>query len=238
MKMLYRIKEYCKSKRFCFSVDSNTRILVISPHPDDESIGMGGFLSKYHKNCTVLLATNGCCGNPEWDRKKTIEIRRNEFIMATERLGVSNFLILDINDRELYKNLQSLKQDLSENYDYIFVPNRNDNHKDHRCIYRYVVKMKRIMCLKARIVEYEVWTPLSAPNLYVDISDVRDNKERAIKLYKSQLMHCKYDSGSMGLSQYRGMLSGYNYAEAFLVRKNVFEKLLDKAKIVKDTLGK
>ena len=37
-------------------INENDRILIVSPHPDDESIGCGGVMSLYRGHCDVLLA--------------------------------------------------------------------------------------------------------------------------------------------------------------------------------------
>lgn len=58
------------------NVKKDTRILIIAPHPDDESIGLGGFLTEYAANCDVIVATNGALGNPEWSEEKTISVRK------------------------------------------------------------------------------------------------------------------------------------------------------------------
>ena len=222
------IKNIIKRNLHEFRIDTNSRILVISPHPDDESIGMGGFLSKYKNNCDVVLVTNGALGNPEWSKEKTIEIRRQEFIDALTYIGIQNYYMLEIMDQEANRNLACLKQVLNKKYDYIFVPNRHDIHPDHNCLYRCVkryIKRKRLDCL---LVEYEVWTPLERPNFYLDISACFQEKEEAVKKYVSQIKHAKYDWGSLGLNRYRGMLSGVSYAEAYFINKPILDRIVDK----------
>ena len=45
------------------NIKSKDRILVVAPHPDDESIGMGGVLALYKRQCDVLLLTDGRHGH-------------------------------------------------------------------------------------------------------------------------------------------------------------------------------
>jgi len=232
--MLNRIKEYLKNRRFVFKVDDDTRILVIAPHPDDEAIGMGGFLLKYATNCTVVLATNGCNGNPEWSREQTIDTRKTEFINALNSLGVEDYKMLDVDDTSLKKNIDVLGGILTDEYDYIFIPNRKDKHPDHQCIYRYVKNKVNSRGLHGVVIEYEVWTPLQNPNLFIDITDCHKEKEQVVQIYESQIVHCQYDWGSTGLNMYRGMLSSHKYAEAFYVNKSLFDRVFDKLKTFKD----
>ena len=48
-----------------FELQKNEKILVVAPHPDDESLGCGGLMSKYGKQCDVLLLTDGRRGKSE-----------------------------------------------------------------------------------------------------------------------------------------------------------------------------
>ena len=57
------------------------KILIISPHADDEILGCGGFISKYSKNnhhINVLILTNANKGAPEIYSSKDIDLIRKE----------------------------------------------------------------------------------------------------------------------------------------------------------------
>jgi LmbE family N-acetylglucosaminyl deacetylase len=61
---------------------SNT-ILVIAPHSDDESLGCGGLLLKYPKQCDVVVVTDGRYGGlPNQTHDEIIKIRQEELIQA------------------------------------------------------------------------------------------------------------------------------------------------------------
>ena len=40
-------------------IKKNDRILIVAPHPDDETIGCGGLMLKYGEQCEILLLTDG-----------------------------------------------------------------------------------------------------------------------------------------------------------------------------------
>ena len=60
-------------------INQDDKILIVAPHPDDESIGMGGFLSLYGPQCDVLLVTDGRKGH-----KGTVE-DIDEFILKRKQ---------------------------------------------------------------------------------------------------------------------------------------------------------
>lgn len=43
-------------------IKESDRILIVAPHPDDETLGCGGILAKYGEKCDVLLITDGRLG--------------------------------------------------------------------------------------------------------------------------------------------------------------------------------
>ena len=44
-------------------IKETEKILIVAPHPDDESIGTGGLLSLYSNQCDVIVMTDGRYGN-------------------------------------------------------------------------------------------------------------------------------------------------------------------------------
>ena len=79
----------------------NDRILVIAPHPDDESIGTGGLLLMYPQNCMIIVATNGARAGNQTDRTGMALEREREFCRAMNISGIKNYVFLRNQDGEL-----------------------------------------------------------------------------------------------------------------------------------------
>ena len=198
-------------------VNKEDRILVVSPHPDDESIGCGGLLSKYRGQCDVLLVTDGY--REDLDNKYISDKRVEEFKGATQFLGVVNTFMLHIPEHKITENrAKFLGIDYSP-YKYIFVPNRFESHKDHADVYEVMKKVAKKKAPKSNLVEYEVWTTLREYNIKVDISDVFEQKKQAILMHKSQVEDLDYVSMILGLNSYRGKGHGCDFAEVFYSEK-------------------
>ena len=78
------------------------KILILSPHADDEILGCGGFISKYSKlnyKINVLILTNANKGAPEIYSSKIIEKIRNEAKQANKLIGT---------DKLFFENLPAL----------------------------------------------------------------------------------------------------------------------------------
>jgi LmbE family N-acetylglucosaminyl deacetylase len=76
------------------------QILIVSAHPDDMEIGMGGTVAKLVEEgaeVTSLIVTDGGrASNPfGWTQQRMAEVRRTEAIRAAEVLGVRNVIFCD-----------------------------------------------------------------------------------------------------------------------------------------------
>ena len=190
-------------------IKENDRILVIAPHPDDESIGCGGLLSLYGNQCDVVVITDG-------DNRKVVsdiaDVREREFIKAVSLAEVQDYKCLRIPERQIKQYKNKISEIDFDKYEHVFVPNRFDEHKDHVDVYKVV---KSLVKKTAKLYEYEVWTPLRKPNVYLDITDISDKKVQLIKAHESQIKELDYVGMMMGLNAYRGRSHGMSFAECY-----------------------
>lgn len=215
-----------KTKRL--EIESDAKCLCIAPHADDESIGMGATLYKYSKNFKVVCLTNGAKGIKYLPPEEAVKTRRDELSCAMEKAGIKDFEVLDINDKNVINEYDKFsKIDISK-YDYIFIPNILDQHMDHKAVslnlYKLLIEKKHKPDVK--IMLYEVWSSLTMPNVYVDISDLIEKKKELINCHKSQVEQKDFTTKAVAINSYRGLSHDIGYAEAFVqLDVKTFEKL-------------
>jgi len=220
-------------------LDENDKCLCLAPHQDDETIGMGGTLAKYAKNFEVICLTNGAKGfadakriaNVNAERDDVLNIRQKEFADAMGIAGIKNYKILDIEDRSLALGYKEFEKNINfENFDYVFIPNIIDQHKDHKAVtyllYKYLTEND--ISKDFKICFYEVWSTLGIVNSSIDISDFIETKSKMLDAYPSQTTYRSYTPAAIGLNKYRGLANNLQFAEAFLIlTKDEFIKLVE-----------
>jgi LmbE family N-acetylglucosaminyl deacetylase len=201
------------------------RILVLSPHPDDDIIGCGGTIYKYHlkgAEITSVYMTDGRKGDPGYNEEELVLIRREEAKKASAIIGINSLLFFDNRDSELTANSKTIEE-LSQvvrkiKPDAIFLPFLLDNHPDHIATNNIFVQAIKNYNGDVACYGYEVWTPLSAPNCIIDITEHIKVKRKALEQFQNQLAQYNFIEAVMGLSRYRGMVHmiGDKYVEVFL----------------------
>ncbi len=194
-------------------VPPGERVLVLSPHPDDDAIGLGGtiikMLERGSKVRVVYLSL------PMKDASSR-EARKREALQALEIMGVSDF---NIPDHDLPE--PGLLRDLivKEVKDYapelVFVPSPLENHEHHLAAFTAYLEALRILG-EVDTALYEVWGMI-VPNMAVDITLEAERKAKAIAAYVSQVRAVDYITMVKGLNQYRAISAGSaGQAEVFL----------------------
>ncbi len=221
------------------------KILILSPHADDEILGCGGFISKYSRknyHINVLILTNANKGAPEIFSYQNIKKIRKEAIVANNFIGTKKLFFeelpgLTLSNYPLYKISNIIEKYVKKiNPETILIPSPNDIHDDHKIIFKaakVATRLNRKSNLK-KILSYEVLSETEwnedeksfNPNYFVclDKSDI-NKKVKAFLKYKSQVKknpHPRSREGIVNLSMVRGSQVFMRHAEAFKV-----EKILD-----------
>lgn len=192
---------------------TNDRIVIFSPHPDDETLGAGGLIQKAIKTGAAIKVVIVTDGNKHHEKL----LRHHESLMALDILGLSEtavqFLNLPDGRANTYSDLdQKLWLIVKEFQPTIIVTTHPaDHHPDHSAVGRAVKKMLTLHPeFKPRLFEYLIHYPRYPrpigfhPNYHLippvrlitsdkqwfklDLSqEEQTKKHQAIKQYKTQL---------------------------------------------------
>lgn len=202
-------------------------VLVIAPHPDDESIGCGGAIclhAKRGERVTVVYLTSGELGLKHLPRDRACRTREREAEKAARILGVSTCHFLRLPDWFTGGNISDATRKLAPlvkraRPELIYLPHADEWHPDHKAalpIVRGALKAGDASRLRPTLRAYEVWTPLLDYDHVEDITAVMPRKLRALRAHRSQLKEFDYARAVSGLNAFRGELSARcRYAEVF-----------------------
>ena len=199
-------------------------VLVVSPHPDDESIGCGGAIAAHVDSgdqVTVLWLTSGEAGAGTDDTDRATGLREGEALAAAAVLGISGQVFLGLPDGALDTAVPAaagavagLIEDLHPGI--IYAPHALENHPDHVAAFGAASDGMAASHSGSILHCYEVWTPLTWFDVVLPIDDQMGRKLEAVACYRSQLERFRFERAVEGLAAYRGALAGgCDYAEVF-----------------------
>jgi LmbE family N-acetylglucosaminyl deacetylase len=119
------------------------RIVVVAPHPDDETLGLGGLIHDWNSegiDIRVLIVSDGGASHSHaW----LVELRRAEALAAATELGVRNKVsFLDFPDAELSNHHEAIAAAIQANIPtdgtpcVVLSPRLDDGHPDHDACFR------------------------------------------------------------------------------------------------------
>lgn len=226
------------------------KILIIACHPDDETLGCGGYLDKYknkYKFKVIFLAEGSSCRYKDKIKNK-IKIDRD--IVIRRKSALNALKLFSINDISFYNHtcgqlnkvpqtkINKIIEDEIKNFkpDIIFTHSNKDLNLDHQTILKSVLVATRPTIIKNIVNEVYSFEILSStewnysnkfqPNYFVEISKKNLMKKwKALKCYKTEVQKKPYPRSLFGiesLAKYRGLQSGSIYAEGYeLIRRFV-----------------
>ena len=209
----------------------NKNILIIAPHPDDETISMGGSIDKFIKekfNVHILIISGHL---PPLYSENDFNLTVKEAKKAFKILGVTSYKFLKIpatyvKDFEtsklnllIFSEIQKLKPNT------VFIP-FPDRHIDHRIIFDSSVVSVRPngKFFPKKVLSYETlsethWNvpgiePSFNPDYFIDISKNIKKKLSALSSYKSQIKNNSTRSldAVKSIAVFRGSQNGCKFA--------------------------
>jgi LmbE family N-acetylglucosaminyl deacetylase len=212
---------------------SSRRIISIQPHPDDNEIVAGGYIThKIEEGATfrLVVVSDGRKGSRTLTEKELIEIRREEQEKALHILGASDLKFLGFVDsevpppsilrNEIIKTIREFAPDLVITVD-PFLP--YEVHPDH--VNTGLAVLQSV--LFAEFPNIGEGKPVgrppvalgftNSPNVIYDCSETFETKIKAIKTHRSQFRDDSFIDLIRTISTIYGRRIGSHYGEAFRV---------------------
>lgn len=217
------------------------KIMIISPHPDDETLGAGGTILRYKSEghqiywLNVTSVERGTGWSEEFIKKREKQISSicefYHFDKFTD-LKYEPTTLDSVSKSQLIGKIGECLDDFKP--EWIILPDGNDAHSDHRVVYECCLAcskvfrrpyIKRITTMEI-ISETDFGKPDNpfTPNLFVDISEYMDKKLDALIIYDTEIQERPFPRNMeavKALGILRGGMAGCMFAEAFKIIKEI-----------------
>jgi len=197
------------------------RILVLSPHPDDDMIGAGGVLLKsLHNGClvkTICLTTGERVIEGEMvearEQETTLVSAVSGIVVEFWRYSAHTWTVDAQSIRRFHKVMEEWKPQV------VFLPFLADDHEDHRRASELWYEAFKANPMTHEVWAYQVYSTVLS-NVVVDVTAVMKEKIRLVRMFVSQMKKrdwAHYISGLNALNSRFLHTAEPRYAEAFFV---------------------
>ena len=190
------------------------KVLVVAPHPDDETLGCGGLISLLAQNGSafyIVFVTDGSASHRNsraWPSARLAAQREQEACNALARLGIPNaaLLFLRLSDANMpapeapaWENAVATVSDVLRRFgpELALLPWRRDPHCDHRASWLLSQHALRQASVHPDTLEYAIWLdefgevedypkPREAERIRVNVGSALASKRAAIAAHESQ----------------------------------------------------
>ena len=214
-------------------------IMVISPHPDDETLGAGGTLLRLKQEgqqifwLNITNVTQDSPGDTSFYTVRQRQIRQiRQFYQFNgfHDLSLPPCTLSCMDENELIGKIGTYFSAVQP--DWVILPDPEDAHSDHKAVYNACMSCTKVFrypyIKKVTTMEILSESDFSkngtafSPNYFVDISATLDDKLNAMKIYDTELDGVPFPrrlDTLQALATVRGAASGARYAEAFRIIK-------------------
>ncbi len=220
-------------------------VLIIAPHMDDETLGCGGAICRHKSQGDAVHVVFAACriyGHQFDNERNATEM--SHALDAKKVLGYDEAVFLNLHDERLDAAVQDIIIPLERcvnqfRPDSVYIPFRGDNNQDHRAVFdacRVVLRPSATPFVR-NIYMYEVPSstdqspplPEAAflPNCYLEMTNAMQKKIEAFRCYETERRnypHPRSEEAIRILAQKRGIETGFEYAEAFMILRKKWSR--------------
>jgi LmbE family N-acetylglucosaminyl deacetylase len=216
-------------------------VLVIAPHPDDETLGCGGTLLKHiaaGDSVSWVIVTKAY--EPRWPAD-VIARRERQIEQVSAAYGFANrfrltFPAARLDTTPLEDLMTAFREIVAEvKPDWIYTVHGGDIHSDHRAVFEATASaVKSFNSGATRLLSYETISSTDAapprpatvflPNVYCDITPYLERKLEIMSLYEGEVHPYPLPralESIRALARFRGATVATEYAEAFMLLREL-----------------
>lgn len=218
-------------------------VLVIAPHPDDETLGCGGTLLRHrHEGDDIhWLAVTGMSVGSMFTAER-VAARQQEISAVASRFKFSSVSQLNLPPTRLDVLPQgdivaAIKEVFQQvNPEIVYLPFRGDVHTDHKAVFDAAAsctKWFRQSSVK-RVLAYETLSETEfginpdsrgfQPNVFVNVTEFIEEKLSILELFDGEIGGFPFPRSIetvRALAKVRGASAGFSAAEAFMLLKEI-----------------
>jgi len=217
------------------------RHLIVATHPDDETLGAGGFILKKKAEGHEVFVLNVTNMDVSYGySEKEVRERNDEINKMKEAYNLNGYYNLNLKPAgldtypksELIHNIGMIFNDVKPNV--LILPYYQDVHSDHKVVFETCYScaknfrakyIKRIFMMETPSeTDFAFFESAFKPNYFVDISNFLEKKIEIAKIYKSEILEHPFPRSEENIRAYatiRGAVIGVDSAEAFILVKGI-----------------
>ncbi len=220
------------------------KVLSISVHPDDETLGCGGALLKHaaagdELHWLLVTAAKAPDFPPAQIRRQAGQVKAVQAAYPFNQLHWLKLPTTRLETLPLNQVVDRLREVMETVHpEVVYVPHRGDVHSDHRVVHDAAMAITKSFYMRSygirRVLACEVLSETDAspalagtaflPQVLVDISSTLDRKVEIFELFQSEVhpgFLPRTGSALRALARYRGASIGVEYAEAFMLLREI-----------------
>lgn len=216
------------------------KVIIITPHPDDETLGCGGTILKHISagdEVYWLIVTKMA---KKYFPVERIQKRQKEIVQVAEEYGFEKTIQLSYNAAkldevpasDLVAGIGNVFKGVEPTI--IYVPYRNDIHSDHKIVFDATMSCTKWFRYPSieKVLVYETLSETDfimnpdaigfRPTVFVNISEYLEKKLKIMRLYESEMSPHPFprsEEAIRALATLRGTVAGVMAAEAFMLVK-------------------